>query len=1054
MKRYLISLIGLWSLSSVSAAILYVDDSAGGANDGSSWTDAFTNLQLAIDAAGPETDIRLAEGVYTPPNTGMGRDAAFRLKDGIRIYGGFPSGGADVERRDPAVYRSILSGDLNDDDAENPESYSDNCYHVLIANNSVGIVLDGLEVTGGNADGPEGLGGCGGGFLANGNAMVVNCRFFGNRARYGGGLYCCPRSNIVSSITLRDSRIEFNQVVIDGGGVHLGDSDLLFENCEIVGNHAGQRGGGIMFANDNFSSLIGCRILDNSAGSDGGGMYLIFSFQLTITDCEISGNQSGECGGGFYHGYDTHMNCMQSVFRDNFAMHDGGAIYHQQGQPAYEGCRFEGNRAVKNGGAVCSENSESRFADCVFQGNQAMACIPGSPCDCADGGAIFSYDGKTTVERCRLFDNQAMQGGGLYQGQGILFVGDSQINLNFAWDCGGGMYLHDAETQLVQCVLVRNCADDYGGGGIWNSQGSLHVLQSSMAGNWASDGGSGIYIYDHGLLSVVNSIIRDSVAVNYSSVFTSSYSNIVGGGWGSDETTMDVDPMFCEEPSGGCLGGEEGSCGNLRLKEGSPCINAGDNGAAQVVVQDLDGRPRIQGGRVDMGAYESQYHSDNILYVDDSATGAHNGYCWEDAFTDLQDALAIARAGQEIRVAQGVYRPADPNGSRESAFVLKDGVAIRGGYAGFGAINPDARDIRAFESILSGDLAGDDSIFSGDDDDHGPWYAFSRQDNSENVVLASGLQSGTVLEGFTIAGGQGRGGLVCGYSVGLEVRDCLFRENLASAGGGLHISDSTNCNAANCLFTDNYAAGNGGGMYLHGGSLVLDHCLIVGNQAEYGGGMYLDNAAATIVNCTVAHNLAWDQWGGVAVEVRDDAIGNPGTSRFLSCIFWGNTCENDHIEVAQIGRNFGIAAFDFCCVQGWTGEFAGVGTIDQNPLFVSPGHWDTKGTYYYYDDVWISGDYHLKSQAGRWDMNTKTWFQDDVTSPCIDAGNPAAAIMFEPFPNGGVINMGAYGGTAEASKSWFGGPLCEVIVAGDINGDCKVDLSDFAIMARHWLWEK
>jgi len=76
---------------------------------------------------------------------------------------------------------------------------------------------------------------------------------------------------------------------------------------------------------------------------------------------------------------------------------------------------------------------------------------------------------------------------------------------------------------------------------------------------------------------------------------------------------------------------------------------------------------------------------------------------------------------------------------------------------------------------------------------------------------------------------------------------------------------------------------------------------------------------------------------------------------------------------------------------------------------------------------------------------------DEVTSLCIDAGDPMSAIGFEPFPNGGVINMGAYGGTGEASKSYFGGPVCETIVAGDINGDCIVDFKDFAIMALHWL---
>lgn len=77
--------------------------------------------------------------------------------------------------------------------------------------------------------------------------------------------------------------------------------------------------------------------------------------------------------------------------------------------------------------------------------------------------------------------------------------------------------------------------------------------------------------------------------------------------------------------------------------------------------------------------------------------------------------------------------------------------------------------------------------------------------------------------------------------------------------------------------------------------------------------------------------------------------------------------------------------------------------------------------------------------------------QDDVTSPCIDTAEPISTIGLEPFLNGGVVNMGAHGGTAEASKSYFGDPVCKTIVAGDINGDCRVDFSDVTLMAAHWL---
>jgi len=98
-------------------------------------------------------------------------------------------------------------------------------------------------------------------------------------------------------------------------------------------------------------------------------------------------------------------------------------------------------------------------------------------------------------------------------------------------------------------------------------------------------------------------------------------------------------------------------------------------------------------------------------------------------------------------------------------------------------------------------------------------------------------------------------------------------------------------------------------------------------------------------------------------------------------------------------------------------------------LFAKLGYWDPNGTPEDADDdFWVDGDYHLKSQAGRWDPNSQSWILDDVTSPCIDSGDPNIPIGNELFPNGGIINMGAYGGTAEASKSYFTKQVYEKII--------------------------
>ena len=89
-----------------------------------------------------------------------------------------------------------------------------------------------------------------------------------------------------------------------------------------------------------------------------------------------------------------------------------------------------------------------------------------------------------------------------------------------------------------------------------------------------------------------------------------------------------------------------------------------------------------------------------------------------------------------------------------------------------------------------------------------------------------------------------------------------------------------------------------------------------------------------------------------------------------------------------------------------------------DPCFARATCWNDNDTAdLAWDDYFVEGDYHLKSQAGRWDPNSKSWVRDDVTSPCIDAGDPNANVADEVWPHGGRINMGAYGGTAQASMS-------------------------------------
>jgi predicted outer membrane repeat protein len=298
--------------------------------------------------------------------------------------------------------------------------------------------------------------------------------------------------------------------------------------------------------------------------------------------------------------------------------------------------------------------------------------------------------------------------------------------------------------------------------------------------------------------------------------------------------------------------------------------------------------------------------------------------------------------------------------------------------------------------------------------------------------------------------------------------DCTFIGNQATFGGAIHM-DTEVLDIKDSVFRENSALFEGGAISNLHSITNLDHCIFLGNSASREGACiyvlgsrsfvqgqeWIKEFVLTVNSCTFAGNLApTDQ----AIACKSYNSQDFDSAIISNCILdnGGNQIYNPYgskITIAYTNlRDETSSLYDPCNAVIW-----GEGNIDVDPCFVDPGYWaDPNDPNKAIDPsepnvIWIDGDYHLKSQAGRWNPKTQAWVVDDVTSPCIDAGDPASPIGEEPFPNGGRINMGAYGGTAEASKSYFGKPPCETIIAGDINGDCNIDFVDFQILAYHWL---
>ena len=315
--------------------------------------------------------------------------------------------------------------------------------------------------------------------------------------------------------------------------------------------------------------------------------------------------------------------------------------------------------------------------------------------------------------------------------------------------------------------------------------------------------------------------------------------------------------------------------------------------------------------------------------------------------------------------------------------------------------------------------------------------------------------------------GYGGGGVGQENSL-LTLNNCKIMGNSAGVGcGGVGCLNNSSMILTNSIITENSASIVGGGTGGWYGSFTVTDCVIRSNRAQdVGGGIYCGHSSATITNCVIAQNTTADREGGggvmcsypdASLTIRNCTIyGNSTENRswggggvlcrnasvtVTNSIIWGNTApKGREISVQDAASTLAITYSSVAdgeagisvgggCTLNW-----GAGNIDADPCFAYPSN----------------DDFHLKSEAGCWDPNSQTWVQDNVTSPCIDAGDPLSPIGWELFPNGGFVNMGAYGGTPKASKTYFGEPPCETIVAGDINGDGQVNRADLEIMALHW----
>jgi len=284
----------------------------------------------------------------------------------------------------------------------------------------------------------------------------------------------------------------------------------------------------------------------------------------------------------------------------------------------------------------------------------------------------------------------------------------------------------------------------------------------------------------------------------------------------------------------------------------------------------------------------------------------------------------------------------------------------------------------------------------------------------EQTVLGSDSGAGELEAVITFRGDEDQCCRLRGFNINGYIRGC---DPLVDP----DVENHTHATISNCTLCGN--AGDYGTVIIWCDGLIFN-CTLADNNNHPLIGIHptISQCYGTIKNCTLASNSA-----GIGIGILDG-----GTTVIENCILYNDavaiyTGGAAHISYSNVAD---VSSEDPC----HTDLVLGPGNTSADPCFVCAGDY-SEG---------IVGDYRLKSQAGRWDAQSNIWLVDAVSSLCIDAGNPGSPLGDEPRnPRNRRINMGAYGGTAEASKT----PASWSLLA-DLTNDGIVDGQDFAHQAK------
>ena len=911
-------------------AIIYVNANATGANNGTSWANAYTDLQDAIAVSEATDQIWTAAGTYQP-TTRTNRNASFVLPEGVRLYGGFAGSETSLEQRDVEANVTELSGDIG-----TQGDNTDNSYVVVDLSEALGSILDGFSITDANND--RSTNSIGGGILSRGgSATLANLTISDNIAGDGAGIAANSSELEISNVVLSN-----NSVTRDGGGYYSRNGNSTLSNVTFIGNSAGEQGGAIYYNNSN-DAFTNIEFSSNRA--EFGGAVFNRSSDLDLSGSSFFNNSATEDGGAIFNSSNGNPNLTSVNFVSNTATEDGGAIFNDGGSPVIIGAVFADNIANSSGGAFYSSGNHT-VANSLFTGNVSFF-----------GGAIFSLDNSSTVVNSTFSDNTGRSSGAIafsgdendtpsvinsiiydnrsFASDNQIVAGETSLNVSNsliqdAINAGGNLNVNPefvAPDSFDYRLSEGSPAIDAG-----NNQATVLAgedadieLGEDLAGN-ARIVGTRVDLgaYEGAALEPVPT--RPTIASESNIVYVNlaATGENDGSSWANAYTDLQAalqDAPFGTQiwvAAGTYTPTEEADRRDLSfvLADGVQLYGGFAGDETNLSQRDVTTNPTILSGDIGTAGDNSDNSSRVVLLDDTSSSSILDGFTVRDGNADVAE-LGTDGAGISGERSQAILRNLIV--TNNTATGLGGGMYVQDSLnqlTNVDFVSNTANSGGAMYNNNSGSILTD-TTFEG-----------NSSENSGGAILneASSIIIDEAVFTNNIAGGSG--GAVFNADLSNSViNDVLFEGNSAlNSGGGAVFNFESSPVLTNVEFRSNSATATGGAIYNLGEETgtAIANGIFEGNSAEFGGAIYSSFGSSRGVNLTFANNVATLNGGAIYTAGDEDTI-----STYTNTIIWNNSQSEDIEPIFNDGTE---AVISQSIVEG--GYEAGTDIIDADPLFV------------------------------------------------------------------------------------------------------------------------